>query len=219
MNTTVTATGMKVQAKADGNLVINNGAPVAVGSTQTTANFNDSSAQQLTPVTYNSGWKIVDDATSVDQTTGSPNANIKAVTIVANTHYIDRLVYIASNGEALTNQTLTASVSVTDTTTVTANNAITVAFYYNVTTASGSETPSVVVHAGVSAQNISTTASFPSVMTTADGTPVLMRIFFDGAYTGTETSAYINSANVPTTGAVVFILIVLSKPNANEPVF
>ena len=114
MNDEVSAKGMNVKAKAQGNLVINESAVVPVGSTKMEANFNESTATDLIPVTYNSGWKIVANAQEVDPLTGDPDAATASVLIVENTHYKDYVVYIASNGEALQNQLLQAQVIIPD---------------------------------------------------------------------------------------------------------
>ena len=215
MNTRVIANGMNVKAVASGSLVINADAVVPVGSTSTTISVTNDTLQNLTPVTYDSAWKIVQTPASVNLTTGSPDAALTAVTMVSGTHYMDYLVYIASSGTALTGQTVTATVTKDDTTQI-ANSAITVAFYVGNASPEANAAPDATVLVGSGATQIKTGVDFPSNASAAAGTPVTMRVYFDGKATSTSdtTTAYINSAHVPTAGAAVTVQFDTTTPSA-----
>ncbi len=204
MNDRVSATGMQVQAKSKGSLVINMDDPVPQGSTDTEVDFADSDAKKLVPVTYSSGWKIVADPSTVDKDTGSPDAAVTDVAMEKNTHYVDYLVYIASAGEPLTGQTLKATVTADNTNTVLAAKAITVAFYVNNDAPSSSAAPDAVVRVATGEKEVETGVEITSCADSAGGIPITMRIYFDGAAANGGT-AYINSAEVPTEGSVVTV--------------
>lgn len=204
MNDRVSAKGMQVQAKSKGSLVINKDNPVPAASTQTEVDFEDSEAVKLIPVTYKNGWKIVANPSAVDKGTGSPNADVTDVAIESNTHYVDKLVYIASAGEAMSNQTLSATVTADNTNTVLAAKAITVAFYVNNDAPSSSNAPDAVVRVGAGETEIKTGVEITSCASSSGGIPVTMRIYFDGA-AANGGAAYINSENVPTEGSEVTV--------------
>lgn len=204
MNDRVSATGMQVQAKSKGSLVINIDAPVPAGSTTTEVDFAESEAHKLIPVTYNSGWKIVADGSSVNRDTGSPTAEVTTVEMEENTHYIDYLVYIASEGEPMTGQAIKATVTADNTNTVMAANAITVAFYVNSASPAADAAPDKVVRVTTGETEVKTGVEITSCADSAGGIPITMRVYFDGAAANGGT-AYINTANVPTDGSVVTV--------------
>ena len=132
-NSTVTATGMKVNAKAESALVIGHALPVG---TETTYNFNEQSPATLVPATHKAS--VTGDVTFASETGlqyNSNPANIDAATgygadgagvsladvAVANvgTYSVDYFVYIASAGKAKTladGEKLTARLGVDSTT-------------------------------------------------------------------------------------------------------
>ena len=202
MNDKVSATGMQVQAKSKGSLVISMDDPVAQGATDTEVDFADGSATKLIPVTYSSGWKIVADPSTVDKTTGSPNAALTDVVMLKDVHYVDYLVYIASSGEAMQDQILNATVEFDGENDVLANKAITVAFYVNNDAPSSGEVPDETVRIGAGEAEVKTDVDITSCADAAGGIPITMRIYFDGAASN-GGKAYINSTDVPTEGATV----------------
>lgn len=204
MNDRVSATGMQVQAKSKGSLVINIDDPVPQNSTTTDVDFAEESATKLIPVTYDSGWKIVADPSTVDKTTGSPEAATTDVTMVKDTHYVDRLVYIASAGEEMEGQILSATVTATNTSTELSAKAITVAFYVNNDAPAANAAPDKVVRVATGETEVKTDVQITSCADAAGGIPITMRIYFDGAASNGGT-AYINSAEVPTEGSVVTV--------------
>lgn len=204
MNDKVSATGMQVQAKSKGSLVINMDAPVPKGSTTTDVDFADADATKLIPVTYSNGWKIVADPSTVDKTTGSPNAALTDVSMLEDVHYVDYLVYIASSGEPMQDQILNATVDFAAENDVLANKAITVAFYVNNDAPSAGAAPDATVRIGAGEAEVKADVDIASCADAADGVPITMRIYYDGAASN-GGKAYINSTDVPTEGATVTV--------------
>ncbi len=204
MNDKVSATGMQVQAKSKGSLVINMDDPVPQGSITTDVDFDDADATKLVPVTYSNGWKIVADPSTVDKATGSPDAPLTDVVMVEDVHYVDYLVYIASSGEPMQGQVLSATVDFAEANDILANKAITVAFYVDNDAPAASAAPDEVVRINVGEAEIKADLEIDSCANSAGGVPITMRIYYDGAASN-GGKAYINSTDVPTEGATVTV--------------
>lgn len=218
MNDRVSATGMSVQAKASGSLAINKEAVVEKGTANASVDFEDESAYELIPVTYaDSKWQKPKSGTKIDATTGSPNVSSNDMEDISNdlteeVHYMDYLVYIASPGDKLEKQTLSAKVTSdnsapTEGDAVMAAKAITVAFYVNATSADSDDVPNAHVLVDAGDTQVKTTLEIPSCAEQDAGIPIVMRVYFDGAANdgATNPTAYINSANVPTEATTVTV--------------
>ncbi|MBQ9797846.1 MAG: hypothetical protein IJW50_09015 [Clostridia bacterium] len=127
MNEQVTATGMSVQAKAAGNLLIST-APLT-GTTQTITVALDSTKQEILPTTYgtytakdaqseSTGFWVPSDYTSVDATYGTYDETTKkydaidtdADTIVEK-HFAEYTVYLATAGDKMEDQILNVKIN------------------------------------------------------------------------------------------------------------
>ena len=109
MNENVTASGMQIQAKATGSLVIKENSALIASDTKTTVNFN-SGVAKLKPVTLDkeSGvWSHAVKATNVDPHTGKYTGDLVTLTPNANEHYIEKVLFVASAGDPLAKQQLT----------------------------------------------------------------------------------------------------------------
>lgn len=114
MNDNVDATGMQIQAKSTGSLVIGD-APLLDGTKDTTVKLN-STATQLKPMT----WLDADDENNITAGWYHPAKNfVHSITGKADAleplqnpnagnggYYFDQEIYIASAGDAMTNKTL-----------------------------------------------------------------------------------------------------------------
>ena len=111
MNEEVTATGMQVQAKAAGNLLI--GMDKMTAQDQAISVNLDNTKQTLTPITYKEGWKVPGSAVEIDPTFGTyvddGNALVAesvSYTLNADDHFADYVIYLATAGSEMTNQNL-----------------------------------------------------------------------------------------------------------------
>lgn len=126
LSTEVTATGMQIQAKADSSLVISK-APMTYESTDTTVDF-ETAVTKLIPMTYVddlSDWGIPNNSIKVNSTSGAMASDdtFKALALTtgengtAKNYYVEKEVYLASAGSAMTQKkiqiTLDAPVSAT----------------------------------------------------------------------------------------------------------
>ncbi len=119
MNDEVTATGMQIQAKSTGSLVIGTGALGDNDKKNTTVEFN-SVPKQLTPVTYfdaaaakgnvgdtaSAGWY---EGTDVNPVTGKATG-FEPATMASGVNYFDQVVYIGSAGDTFTTSKLTVDI-------------------------------------------------------------------------------------------------------------
>ena len=166
MNKTVTATGMKVIATAEGSLIIKDSAPAANDSS-VTHDFNDGSATALVPsrhvdgttsdftshdavtIVATSGLVYNNNAAEVDANTGlkhgATDLTFAAAANGDKTYYVDKTVYIAASGMAMEDQKLTVTIS-SPTGVTNLNAATSIDFYY--TTDGTAPTPSTTTFAG-----------------------------------------------------------------------
>ena len=113
MNDNVTATGMQVQAKASGNLLISKQMLTAADQ-DISVSFTDVTKKDLKPVTWNdttSQWQIPSDAVTIDPLTGTMSANTwtdvsNAATLTQSIYHADYTVYLATGGDAMTSGTV-----------------------------------------------------------------------------------------------------------------
>ena len=134
MNEQVTASGMQIQAKSTGSLIIGN-EPLQYDDVKTTADLNTSVAQALKPITYSTGWKLSNG--TVDPFTGLvsvvPSGEQALVGIPSNfvdtEYFVDRHIYIGSAGDALTNQSLSINLATVSGADELASKAYSVAIY------------------------------------------------------------------------------------------
>ncbi len=145
MNEQVTATGMQVQAKASGNLVIGTGKLNAASKdiiTTVTDNYhsdtNDRTKVNLAPITYDgTNWKIPASTNTVDPLYGTlANNSYTTLSVDAeeNTtdvqkYFAEYVVYVATAGDELKNQNLFAKINAIGGADQTIAPAYTVAFY------------------------------------------------------------------------------------------
>lgn len=143
MNKTVTASGMKVKATAEGSIVITSASAFPANGTQTTDyNFNDASAQSIYASTLDwtnattTGLKKVTNAELINPETGTAlnsTASLQYTDVSTDTskvYYKDYSVFITGDGQEFTNQTITVSLTGSfATSTKLINKAISVAFY------------------------------------------------------------------------------------------
>lgn len=211
MNKTVTASGMQVKAQAEGSIVITAGTLPAAGLKTTDYNFNETTSTALYAsthdanyATYASGLKRVKNAENINLETGIKKyetASLEYET-AANTatilYYKDYTVYIAGDGQAFTNQTLTISLAGTIGNNKTINKAVSVDFYgTNVTsttaaivsstnylgtlniagTKNGADEKSITAYTTFTTPTI---ASIPQANGSA-AYGVVMRVYYDGA--------------------------------------
>ena len=211
-NKTVTATGMTVNATTSASLVIGVASDLTdgklaasyVGATATTT---DATAHNLTPVTWDSNaFKTISNGDAVSATTGHASSDtLAAVTTPTNgTHYNDYVFYLASSAQAFTPATLTFAVTATGTQTY--KDAITVQFFVGVASVSDATSflTSVNVKTGTSSATAYTTA-IPEK--TSGSTPVVMRVYIDGALNDTDGNAYVRSNSLPTDSTGISVTI------------
>lgn len=121
MNDRVTATGMEIQAKASGNLIINN-VPMtsadkaievtamnfAMNAAGTAKEANPNGGKiNLTPITYDNGWKVPADGAEVDPMYGGIVSTDKTTTGYSagsnpDSYFAEYVVYLATAGDAIT---------------------------------------------------------------------------------------------------------------------
>lgn len=110
MNDEVTATGMQLQAKASGSLIIDT-QPLKWNSSKTTVSV-DNGVQKLRPMTYQNGWKIPDG--SIDYSTGKFEGEAKYKDVPSNDlgeYYVEQTFYIGAAGDALNDQEFTMTLT------------------------------------------------------------------------------------------------------------
>lgn len=113
MNNEVEATGMQVQAKSTGSLVVGT-EPLQYDDAGTTADFSsENTAISVKPITWKDGaWKIVEGDVDTFAGTMLDDAALVAITPATSAGYfVDRVVYIGSAGDTLYNQSLTINLS------------------------------------------------------------------------------------------------------------
>ena len=114
MNDSVTATGMQVQAKASGSLVVGK-APLGDAAKTSTAVTLETNQQNLTPITWlganevdgitTAGWYV---GTGVNPITGEADDFESVASEMANgVNYFDQVIYLGSAGDDLVGQKLT----------------------------------------------------------------------------------------------------------------
>ena len=110
MNDQVTATGMQVQAKASGNLLISK-TQMTAEDKNVSVSFTDVAKKELKPVTYLDGkWQIPASNVVIDPMTGTASdanyANVSSEATFGNSVYhADYTVYLATGGDAMTSGT------------------------------------------------------------------------------------------------------------------
>lgn len=117
MNESVTATGMTVQAKASGNLLIST-APLTAASQDISVEL-DSTKKNLSPVTYDAtAWKIPSSGKLVDPTYGTllegatlATVNASDIAYGTSAYFSDYTVYLATAGDSLSGQEITVSIT------------------------------------------------------------------------------------------------------------
>lgn len=143
MNKTVTASGMKVKAVAEGSIVITSTSSLpATGTKATDYNFADSSATALYAsthdadyATYSTGLKHVSNAENVNPETGvaknsTASLSYEVATNGDKVYYKDYSIYLAGDGQEFTGQDITVTLSGSFATAAnTINKAIAVDFY------------------------------------------------------------------------------------------
>ncbi len=209
MNKTVSASGMQVTAKAEGSIVITAGTlPSNIKTTN--YDFNESDPTSLYASThktidseYTNGLARVSNAENINLETGTAknseaNLTYASVTNGTNVYYKDYTVYIAGDGQAFTNQTLTISLSGTSKNNKDINKAISVDFYGTVvnstsdTIVSSNNYLGTLNVAGVKNNTDGKSTTAYTTFTTkaideiplADGAKaygVVMRVYYDGA--------------------------------------
>lgn len=121
-NRDVNASGMKIQVDTMASLVIHSDETQIASDPQTVVNFtNDTNAPLLSPATHavtstsNTFLKYYNEPSSIDIKTGyGSNSDDKYTEVPLNSHYYrDYVVYIASVGEAFTNQDLKVTMTLT----------------------------------------------------------------------------------------------------------
>ncbi len=216
MNKTVTATGMQVKATSASSLVITNDttkladAKHTIGLTANTTSLTpathlknthkDASGNAITYADGDSYLVHVVNTLDVDPITGLAQGDktlqyAKSVNPTSgstgDTYYVDYTVYIAVKGDALTNQNLTAKVTVPDTL-QTIYNAISIDFWVDgayVVTESFADV--------ADAETILSAGAIPST-TAATGNKyitVLMRCYYDGELMN-GSNAYVNNGTI-----------------------
>jgi len=121
MNDEVTATGMQIQAKSTGSLVIGNKPLLDTDKTNTTVTL-DTTQKTLTPVTWmteteatglslsGAGWYKASGLT-VNPVSGKAGAFEALSAMTSGTHYFDQEIYIGSAGDTMLNQSITVNLS------------------------------------------------------------------------------------------------------------
>lgn len=233
MNTSVSVTGMKVQATATDSLVVNDNFAQLAAKTSVTF---DAAAKTLSPITYGTPtdgatdtYIYCNNAENVDPNTGLKGKDDLTFAEVgsvggqtADVSYSDYIVYLSSTEGTLTGKAINATVTF-DTPSLT-QLAVTVDFWV------GSAVASAVTSEGVAtpftgaelkgsiaaADAVKTASVIDSTVTlpayNADGNkaiPVLMRVYFDGALedAGTAGSTYVRNSSKnldPLSFSVVF---------------
>ena len=139
MNDAVTASGMQIQAKSDGSLVISN-LPLTYKSIDTEANVADTSVKKLKPMTWTEdekAWQEPANAATVNPVSGkveSTPSDTGLADIVwgsnASMYYYDHAIFIGSAGDILTGKRI--SLTLNDLIAVEGNitKAYSVAIYY-----------------------------------------------------------------------------------------
>ena len=215
-NEAVTASGMQVQAKATGSLVIST-TPLTFTSTSTDADLA-SAVTQLKPIHLikkdDAGeWQAPGNAKAVDPITGKMDASdaLTPVDISANVgeYYFDNVVYIGSAGDPMDQKdlaiSLTAPVIATGTDTVT--QAYSVAVYVMGVVTGEADTlgmpawntkPNAIAHVDPTNDNnkdtIDIKVNVPSIVSAGDqnnnvtGLKVVIRVFVDGDLDAPSTS-------------------------------
>jgi hypothetical protein len=228
MNKVVTATGMQINATSEGALVISNtGAPAAGSSTTTVPLMADNadavvlkaSTHDSTWATYACGLKKNTNPEEVDAASGlehgSTALTFGAIAVDDATHYyVDKQVYIASSGQALTDD-LVATITSPSSAVRDIMGAVSIDFYYMATSGTTAPTPSATTYAGTlnlagydaAANDAGATPkttlnidcnSIPLANGT-NGVTVLMRFYVDGALLSNATAgsveAFINNVD------------------------
>ena len=136
MNDAVTASGMQIQAKSDGSLVISN-QPLTYKSIDTEANVADTSVKKLKPMTWTERagkWQEPANAATVNPVSGKVDSTTGLADIVwgsnAGMYYYDHAIFIGSAGDILTGKRI--SLTLNDLIAVEGNitKAYSVAIYY-----------------------------------------------------------------------------------------
>lgn len=223
MNTTVTATNMKVTATAEGSLVITTGSLPTAATSATTVDIDDASATALLASTHDSTWatyatglKTVSNPSDVSATTGlaldgETLTFVAAVNPASGTaYYKDYTVFIASSGTALTGQDLTATLIAPAAAVTTLPGATSIDFYYMTSSSTNNPTPADGTFAGTlnlagldPVTNNSTTTRTSVVMSDIDipvadsnhGITIMMRVYIDGALKDSGTTTYIKTVD------------------------
>ncbi len=222
INDTVQATGISVEAKTDGSLVIDSNATVEAGIAVDVSSQNPTPGK-LNACTYNTtaGKYQYSDGTGILASTGlnaSGSAELKNFTEEQESgYYLDYIVYIAAAGQALTNQTLKVFVDFGSDIKL-YQYATSVAFTIN-TTASGTDltaddhgydlAPTKIVNAKgwettkTSIEETLVTGVDIPLNTSNTSLSVVMRVYFDGALLqvddetdNTKDKAYVRSEAV-----------------------
>ena len=224
-NTSVTYTGMSIQAAApEGSLVIAASIPDASTGTITIAS-GDASATSLKAATHDSTWAsysaglvYVTNTTNVSATTGLVESGKSALTFAAvpsTGYYKDYNVYIAANGAALAAQDIDIEIDGSAVTTL--PGATSIDFYYQAVTTAGTITPSNDTFVGTlnlaglhpTTNNASETLTKVTISGTSGITipqagatsgnkaiQILMRVYIDGALKDSSTTTFIKNSDV-----------------------
>lgn len=113
MNETVEATGMQIQAQAAGSLVIKENDPLLYNDTKSVINFT-SGVSKLSPITVDPAtgtWKAPTKVNNVDPHTGMYEGQLSTKTPTPGNggDYVEKVLFIASAGDALTQQKITVT--------------------------------------------------------------------------------------------------------------
>ena len=219
MSDTVTATGMQVQAKADGTLVIKADQKLTLADSLAEAKFNSKGTTNLTPITYRKGvegsadgWYYCNNTKTVDSVTGKPadGTVVKADTMTPLAGgYVDYVVYIASAGDVVRNKQITATVTDGSDVKQTVAPAYTVAFYYGEKTIDATTVPDAIINvkdgatpvviSGTDAVEIPSTVGITEA-TNAVGLKVTMRVYVDGELVGATKKVPVAKYTAVTSG-------------------
>ena len=196
MNTTVSATGMTVNATSAASLVISNAAPTTA-TTTTTVNLS-STAKTLTPATHNwtigtaTGLAYVSNLVDVNVNDGMAGAVVDSPVTKADDsdYYKDFVVYIAANGGAAIESDLKVKLTPPETIPAAILGAVAVDFYVGEVSSSAHK-GTLHLDGKDTATEITLSGSVPAAV--AAGTAyiqVTMRVYLDGAYEDSENVGY-----------------------------
>ena len=201
MNDNVTATGMQVQAKASGNLLISDDKMTAMSSS-ISVDFGGTK-KNLTPITFTAGadgasgsWADASNV-AVDPIYGTASGNLNPVTVGADVtsdaHFSEYVVYLATAGDTFTGNLYFDLEGIANANSLIAN-AYTVALYVAADGAAKStidwgkpaatfnmldnKTETGYIDTGVS---VTVPSTYGKVADTAVGLMVVIRVYVDGA--------------------------------------